>query len=161
VSSHIATLDVVNTCANGISHFVNGHSFTGQISFDFMAGPDGDTYVIECNPRATSGVHLLEKDTDWNGMFGIGLEDEDHCHTPRMEPKMIALAMLTYGLRASNIRSLLADWKLARDAIYRGSDILPAIGQMATMSEFLIMAAKYSISPLAATTHDIEWNGND
>jgi predicted ATP-grasp superfamily ATP-dependent carboligase len=141
--------------------FVGAHTFTGQISFDFITGYDGDTYVIECNPRATSGVHLLDKDTDWNGMFGIGLEDEDHCHTPRMEPKMIALAMLTYGLRASKIRSFLADWKRARDAIYRGSDILPAIGQMATMSEFLIRAAKYSISPLAATTHDIEWNGND
>ncbi len=141
--------------------FVGGHAFTGQVSFDFIAGRDGNTYVIECNPRATSGVHLLDKDTDWNGMFGIGLEDEGHCHTQRVEPKMIALAMLTYGLKASKLRSIFKDWSRATDAVYRGGDILPTIGQVATMTEFLMRAAKLSISPIAATTHDIEWNGND
>jgi glutathione synthase/RimK-type ligase-like ATP-grasp enzyme len=141
--------------------FVDGHFFTGQVSFDFIAAPDDQTYVIECNPRATSGVHLLDQDTDWNGMFGIGLEDEDHCHTPRREPKMVALAMLTYGLKNASPRSLLTDWKRAKDVAYRRSDILPAVGQLATMTEFLLRALKQSISPLAATTHDIEWNGND
>lgn len=141
--------------------FVDSHSFTGQVSFDFIAAPEGRTYVIECNPRATSGVHLLDQDTDWNGMFGIGLEDEDHCHTPRMEPKMVALAMLTYGLRNATPRSFLANWKRAKDVAYRRSDILPAVGQLATMTEFLLRAVKQSISPLTATTHDIEWNGND
>jgi len=32
--------------------------FTGQISFDFMRNRRG-TFVLECNPRACSGVHLL------------------------------------------------------------------------------------------------------
>lgn len=141
--------------------FVNGHTFTGQISFDFIAAPEGQTYVIECNPRATSGVHLLDKDTDWNGMFSIGLKDEDHCHTPHKEPRMVALAMLTYGLKNSRPRSFLSDWRRAKDVAYRRSDILPAVGQLATMTEFLLRAVKHSISPLAATTHDIEWNGNE
>lgn len=144
-----------------VRSFVGGHSFTGQISFDFIAGRDGKTYVIECNPRATSGVHLLDRDTDWNGMFGIGLEDEDHCHTPRMETKMVALAMLTYGLRTAKSRSLFTDWRRAQDVVYRVDDMLPTLGQLATTIEFLLRAVKRSISPLAATTHDIEWNGND
>ena len=141
--------------------FVRGHSFTGQISFDFIAGYDGATYVIECNPRATSGVHFLDNDTDWNGMFAIGLEDEDHCHAPRMETKMVALAMLTYGLRATKLRSFFTDWKRAQDVVYRSSDILPTFGQMVTTAEFLLRALKRSMSPIAATTYDIEWNGND
>ncbi|TLX15962.1 ATP-grasp domain-containing protein [Rhizobium sp. MHM7A] len=141
--------------------FVDGHSFTGQVSFDFIAAPEGRTYVIECNPRATSGVHLLDKDTDWNRMFSIGPEDEDHCHTPRMESKMVALAMLTYGLKNARPRAFLTDWKRAKDVTYRRNDVLPAVGQLATMTEFLLRSARKSISPLAATTHDIEWNGND
>jgi predicted ATP-grasp superfamily ATP-dependent carboligase len=144
-----------------VRSFVEGHSFTGQISFDFILSDDGRTYVIECNPRATSGVHLLDADTDWRGMFGIGLEDEDHCHTPRKEPRMVALAMLTYGLKQTRAKSFLEDWKSAKDVVYRKTDILPVIGQLATMTEFLVRAAMTSISPLAATTHDIEWNGND
>jgi predicted ATP-grasp superfamily ATP-dependent carboligase len=144
-----------------VRSFVNGHTFTGQVSFDFIVAPNAQTYVIECNPRATSGVHLLDKDADWNNMFGIDLEDRDHCHTPRMEPKMVALAMLTYGLRNTRLRSFLADWMRADDVAFRRSDILPAVGQLATMTEFLLRAVTKSISPLAATTHDIEWNGND
>lgn len=144
-----------------VRSFVSGYSFTGQVSFDFIAGRDGKTYVIECNPRATSGVHLLDKDTDWNSMFGIGLEYEDHCHTPRTEPKMVALAMLTYGLTAAKLRSFFTDWKRAQDVVYRVDDMLPTLGQLATTTEFLLRAMKWSISPLAATTHDIEWNGHD
>lgn len=144
-----------------VRSFVSGHAFTGQVSFDFIVAPDAQTYVIECNPRATSGVHLLDKETDWNGMFGIGLEDENHCHTPRMEPKMVALAMLTYGLRNARPRTFLTDCMRAKDVAFRKNDMLPAFGQLATMTELLLRAARQSISPLAATTHDIEWNGND
>jgi len=127
--------------------FVDGHVFTGQVSFDFIAAPDGQTYVIECNPRSTSGVHLLGKDADWNGMFGIGLEDEGHCQISRMEPKMVALAMMTYGLRNVRPGAFLTDWMRAEDVAFRRGDILPAAGQIATMAEFLLRALRQSILP--------------
>lgn len=144
-----------------VRSFVSGHSFTGQISFDFIATAGGPTYVIECNPRATSGVHLLNHDTDWNGMFGIGLEDENHCHSPQKRPVMVALAMLIYGLKNARPHAFIHDWKRAKDVAFRRRDFLPAVGQLATMTEFLMRAVKHSVSPLAATTHDIEWNEND
>lgn len=40
--------------------FVERYGYTGQISFDFIQGEDG-VYCIECNPRATSGLHLFDK----------------------------------------------------------------------------------------------------
>jgi predicted ATP-grasp superfamily ATP-dependent carboligase len=42
-----------------VKTFVAKNNFTGQIAFDFIQTPDGKIYALECNPRATSGVHLL------------------------------------------------------------------------------------------------------
>jgi len=39
--------------------FVQRTGFSGQIAFDFIRTQDGSLLPIECNPRATSGVHLL------------------------------------------------------------------------------------------------------
>lgn len=39
--------------------FVQRTGFSGQIAFDFIRTQDGKLLPIECNPRATSGVHLL------------------------------------------------------------------------------------------------------
>ncbi len=43
-----------------IQKFVAEMNFTGQIAFDFIRGDK--LYCLECNPRATSGIHLFEKD---------------------------------------------------------------------------------------------------
>lgn len=42
-----------------IEQFVSNIQFTGQIAFDFIQ--ENELYCIECNPRATSGVHLFER----------------------------------------------------------------------------------------------------
>ena len=39
--------------------FVQRTGFSGQIAFDFIRTQGGKLLPIECNPRATSGVHLL------------------------------------------------------------------------------------------------------
>ena len=38
------------------------HAVDGALSFDFMADDDGRWRAIECNPRATSGLHLMGSD---------------------------------------------------------------------------------------------------
>ncbi len=43
-----------------IERFVAAARWTGFISFDFIVGADGEPHGIECNPRATSGVHFWE-----------------------------------------------------------------------------------------------------
>lgn len=35
--------------------------YTGQVGFDFIESADGCLSVLECNPRATSGIHLLSR----------------------------------------------------------------------------------------------------
>jgi len=46
-----------------MEQFARAYNITGQIAFDFIETPD-KLYVLECNPRATSGIHLF-KGTPW------------------------------------------------------------------------------------------------
>ena len=46
-----------------INRFVAAVGWTGFISFDFIVSATGEVYGIECNPRATSGVHFWEPDS--------------------------------------------------------------------------------------------------
>jgi hypothetical protein len=43
-----------------VERFVACSGWTGFISFDFLVTPAGRVYGVECNPRATSGIHFVE-----------------------------------------------------------------------------------------------------
>lgn len=43
-----------------IARFVAGTGWTGFVSFDFIIDAAGRPWAIECNPRATSGLHFFE-----------------------------------------------------------------------------------------------------
>ncbi|MDF2724117.1 MAG: hypothetical protein K0Q59_3792, partial [Paenibacillus sp.] len=45
-----------------VRKLVQAIRFTGQIAFDFIEEEDDALYALECNPRATSGIHLFGAD---------------------------------------------------------------------------------------------------
>lgn len=45
-----------------VNRFIAGAGFTGFISFDLVVDEDGQAHGIECNPRATSGLHFVDPD---------------------------------------------------------------------------------------------------
>lgn len=48
-----------NACTSWASRFVAATGYTGLIAFDFIVDDDGIAWPLECNPRATSGIHFL------------------------------------------------------------------------------------------------------
>jgi len=52
-------LEVPPAITQWISRFVAHTAFDGFISFDLIVTADGRPYGIECNPRATSGIHFV------------------------------------------------------------------------------------------------------
>ena len=62
VSVCFEQISVPDSIANFISHAVQASNYTGMISFDFMQDDHDDWRAIECNPRATSGIHFLAAD---------------------------------------------------------------------------------------------------
>ncbi|MBY0377856.1 MAG: hypothetical protein K2Q33_04765 [Gammaproteobacteria bacterium] len=142
--------------------FMKNLNYTGQIAFDIIMARDGSLWPIECNPRATSGIHLFSDEHNIPSAF---LE-----HTPietRLKSKgspMLSLAMLLYGLSSIRSFSDLLNWFKCffsgKDVVFRWNDPLPFLTQFSSILNFLKISRKNNVSLIEATTHDIEWNGN-
>jgi hypothetical protein len=75
-----------------VKTFVARNHFTGQIAFDFMQTPDGQIFALECNPRATSGAHLLASHPRFVDAF---INPPTDCITPIDDSSyMLSTAML-------------------------------------------------------------------
>ncbi len=124
-------------------------NYTGQLSFDVIVDSSGTPYVIECNPRGTSGVHLLR------GRLADAWLDDDEIIFPG--EKEYALKTVLAFLKPGKLFSKKV--RRANDAVFSRRDPLPALLQPLAFAEFVFRKFRYRTSLLGATTCDIEWNG--
>jgi predicted ATP-grasp superfamily ATP-dependent carboligase len=141
--------------------FVSQLGFTGQIAFDFIETSDGSVVALECNPRATSGIHLFSNEGDITRAF---LDDSIVCLTPKkQQAAMLSTGMLVYGLPTSLKKRQLVKWLTkfftSRDVVFDARDPLPFLLQWRSIISYSRLGRKLGISALAASTFDIEWNG--
>lgn len=140
-----------------LEQFFHGSNLTGQFAFDFIETETGDIYAIECNPRATSGVHLFQHLNVAESFFGLNKEILE----PLPETKrMIGLAMLVYGMRSGGFLDFLKTCFQSTDIIWSKDDIKPVFYQFHTFFHILRVSRKHKISAMEASTIDIEWNGD-
>lgn len=143
-----------------IASFVKELNYTGQIAFDIIQMKDGSLWPIECNPRATSGIHLFPHDSSIPDAF-LSRTNAKNCSQKKV---MLSLAMILYFF--SNVKSFykLCDWirclLTSKDAIFNWKDPLPFFTQLFSVINFFKISWKSKISLIEATTHDIEWNGS-
>lgn len=141
-----------------LEQFGRDTGYTGQVGFDFIEDRDGRFHVLECNPRATSGVHLF--DNQRRLLVSSLNNSPERVLEPTPEPRMVALAML---LLAAPQRALSApfwrDYVAARDVIVQKGDFWPLVAQVLSLGEIITRAASLRCGLLAASTADIEWNG--
>ncbi len=156
--------------------FAARERFTGQLAFDFILTADGVLFPLECNPRATSGIHLFQPDDSLPELLRKSLppyqrEDPEPVKTREKTAacpapgRLVAIrpAMLLYGCAQIRSFNSLSRWLAymfrGRDAIFRWQDIRPAWRQPGMMRMFWQIARNRRVSILEATTMDIEWNG--
>jgi len=134
----------------------------GQFSCDLIVDPAGESWLIECNPRATSGVHLLAGGGDLaRAMLGTA---DALVRSPRA-PRHLLPALATQGLVAAIGRGRFGAWVRQ---MRRGSDVAgipgdrrPALGAIFDGVGFMLAGALSGTSMTAAATADIEWNGEE
>lgn len=140
---------------------VRGGKLHGQFGCDVMFDNTGAAMVIECNPRATSGVHLLANDGALARTIGDG------ALLPSGEPRAAYLgpAMIAFGLPRAFASGRLSEWRnsmaAGRDVISRSGDRMPFFGAVVDSAKFSLSGLRKGIGTTAATTHDIEWNGEE
>lgn len=139
--------------------FAARHRLDGQVAFDLIADAAGRWWVIECNPRATSGVHLFHAAPALAGAFA----GHGPVRPAPGRPAMIGLAMALIGLpravAAGRPGQAVADMRRAADAVARPGDRRPGLSQWLALAESVAVAVRHRRSPAAATTADCEWNG--
>lgn len=135
--------------------------YTGQIAFDWIQSDEGSVWVLECNPRAVSGVHLFHDDDDLPAALA---GRATHCVTPSAATAgMLGSVMLLAGgaqaLKGGQVARWWRDYRRARDAIAVPGDVGPWFGGLVDMGAFARVAWREQCSLRQASTHDIQWDG--
>ena len=139
-----------------VERFVRELNITGQVAFDFISTEDGRMLPLECNPRATSGIHLLGNSIAWIETVLTSSAPEECIDATPGTAAMLAIPMLL----SPRLPGWKSTWKMGRDVVWRWSDPLPGIvGQTISLIGFGCRAFALGISLNEAFTWDIEWNG--
>jgi predicted ATP-grasp superfamily ATP-dependent carboligase len=143
--------------------FVAGYAarqrWTGQLSFDFRRDAAGALHVLECNPRATSGLHFFATDDSLPDAVIAGA----HASATDLRPMTVPLAMLVYGLPAAlargSVRGWWADFRRMGNILDFPGDRSFFGAQFLSLAEIALVAARQRRTLQQAATWDIEWNG--
>lgn len=141
-------------CERFINKFAQDTKYHGQVAFDFI--DDGkDLYVLECNPRATSGLHLIAGSIRFQEgkCVKISNQKEVFCRVGNS-------LYLLFGLRAlfgGTFGTLTLDYQKAHDVLHD----LPLKYQLLPFYEMIKKALWYRKPLSSATTFDIEYDGED
>ncbi len=161
VSVRFKRIDDMPQVAQWIAAFVEAEAYSGFISFDFFVREDGTPFAIECNPRLTSGVHLINR-ADLAAM--VCGETVDSPRFKRYRHYQDAHAALTYAVgeitRPLTYLKTLGKVLTTKDVMFDWRDPLPFF-LMTPMSWDTLRQGMFEGVPLTdAVTRDILWQGD-
>lgn len=144
----------LRTLAETLARFVG----RGQFACDAIVDATGQPWLIECNPRATSGVHLFGR----SAAFGRALLGRDTVH-PGPGKWRNSIMFDTFGLADALRTRRLAGWceerRCSHDILAAPRDPLPPLGALLDAAGFGLKALASGQGLASAMTADIEWNG--
>lgn len=145
-----------------VARFVAHYSFTGQISFDFLLIKEGHFVLLECNPRATSGIHLVAQSEAWcRAFWGEEIVEVIDDRVPCAAKFPMLLLTSRQALRDRGFLRFIADLWNAKDTIFTLKNPLPFFALQLCSIELICRYIKWKIHPKNAYTYDLEWNGED
>ncbi|WP_226665508.1 ATP-grasp domain-containing protein [Metabacillus litoralis] len=133
--------------------------FTGQISFDYIVNEHNLAIPIECNPRATSGIHLFDFE-----LVDVMVEHDKEMLYPKCETKeAIKVGLLIYGVKQIHSMKTFKRWLhifiTYKDITYRKSDIIPYFYQFISIFHLWTESKRNKQTMLTQSTTDISWDG--
>ena len=133
-------------------------NYTGFLSFDVILGDDGIVRPIECNPRATSALHLYSsKDRiDHAILKGEAIQ----CTGPSRRLVLpMWINLVSNLLKKGHFRNWRKAIKRSKSVEWNVFDPRPGLLQLISLLGFTMVFLRRRISLIAATTYEFEWNG--
>jgi predicted ATP-grasp superfamily ATP-dependent carboligase len=151
---HQAVIDWVN-------QFVQRAQFSGFISFDLVVDTDGQAHGIECNPRATSGLHFMNSRDLAAAVVSpetqATIRFREHTLMQQFYPCLTELqkSMLGGGMFQKNLRQFLK----ATDVTWDLRDPLPFLTMPLTASQIIWKSIRAGVTMGEVATLDVGWYG--
>ena len=141
-----------------IEKIASNCNYTGFLSFDVILGEDGTARPIECNPRATSALHLYAIQDKIDDAILNGNTVQCTGVSRRLVLPMW-FNLLANLFKKNHVR----EWRKARkrstSVEWNVFDPRPGLLQLISLVGFAAVALRNRTSLIAATTHEFEWNG--
>ncbi len=140
-----------------IDRFIAGCGHSGFISFDLILDKDGVPYGIECNPRATSGVHFLDP-------ASVAAAILDPAAAIRFRPErelqqFYSCLTAFFGFR--DLGRILRTLGRARDVTWSLRDPKPFLLMTFTTWKIIWMAMRQGVPFGQVATLDVGWYDED
>lgn len=154
-------IDKLKPVDDWITRFITRSGYSGFIAFDFIVSDEGRAWAIECNPRATSGVHFLDSADLAQAILQPAASLPVRLKETRSFQQSYTTLTEAYRhiLRPGDFLSRMKQLFSARDAVWSIRDPMPFL-LMTPMSWDILKPAIFSgISLGEAATRDIAWFG--
>ncbi|MBM7603192.1 carbamoylphosphate synthase large subunit [Metabacillus crassostreae] len=142
-----------------VASIVKKLHFTGQISFDFIIDEFNRAIPIECNPRATSGLHLL----DYELTDVITNENKQLIYPKKDSKEAIKLGLLLYGTKQIKSLKTFKRWMYIlifyKDITFRSYDKIPFFYQFVSIFRLWTESRRNKQNMLTQSTSDMNWDG--
>jgi predicted ATP-grasp superfamily ATP-dependent carboligase len=140
-----------------VRQFLAGAGFDGFVSFDFVVDAAGQAWGIECNPRATSGIHFVEPADLMPAIVTPDAGRPVRFRAGRvMQQFWPSLTEFQHARGAARARAL-HYLRTARDVTWSASDPLPLLTMPATAWNIIRLAAREGRPFGEVATRDIGW----
>jgi predicted ATP-grasp superfamily ATP-dependent carboligase len=147
-------LDRLRDIASTLASFVG----TGQFGCDAIVDAKDQPWLIECNPRATSGVHLFRRSAEFGrALLGRGIADP--APDDWRNGVMLDSVGLVEVLRTRRLSKWRTDRGRSKDIVSATGDPLPPLGAVMDAAGFGMQALASGRGLAETMTADIEWNG--
>lgn len=144
-----------------VHQFVQRARFSGFISFDLVLDGEGKAHGIECNPRATSGLHFLNTGDLAAAVVNpqprtpIRFRDEMLLHQFYPCLTEVQKSMFSGGKFRENLRQF---WR-AHDVSWDRRDPLPFLTMPLTASQIIWKSIRAGVTMGEVATLDVGWYG--
>ena len=145
-----------------IEQFVSDTDTTGFISFDFILDRCGIPWGIECNPRASSGIHFFKE--AWLGPAVMGETSIPAPIIPAGKRAQWSYSTLTEAykfflqMRIPELLRCCRDLLASRDVVWSWQDPLPFLLMTPLCWEFIWKSVRERIPIGDASQYDIAWH---
>lgn len=155
-------LDGGHATEKWMQDFVAATGYTGFIAFDFIVDAESQCWAIECNPRATSGIHFVNA----NALASLVIERE--ISDPYREEGLLTESWSCYTAALGKLftphqsaRRALAQLIEARDVSWSRDDPWPFLLMPVNTAPIISAAIRQRSSFAAVAVRDLEWRADD